>query len=130
MGESLKKFITNLRKDIGEIGQNAESVSAAAEELTATSTTMSANAEETSAQAGVVATASDEVGTNVQTVATGSEEMGASIREISENSSQAAKISTEAVEVAKRTNETISTLGESHYLHCRTNQPVGFERNY
>ena len=113
MGESLKKFITNLRKDIGEIGQNAESVSAAAEELTATSTTMSANAEETSAQAGVVATASDEVGTNVQTVATGSEEMGASIREISENSSQAAKISTEAVEVAKRTNETISTLGES-----------------
>jgi methyl-accepting chemotaxis protein len=113
MGESLTKFFKNLRNDIGEIGQNAESVSAAAEELTATSTTMSANAEETSAQAGVVASASDEVGNNVQTVATGSEEMGASIREISENSSQAAKISTEAVEVAKRTNDTISTLGES-----------------
>jgi methyl-accepting chemotaxis protein len=113
MGESLAKFFKSLRKDIGEIGQNAESVSAAAEELTATSTTMSANAEETSAQAGVVASASDEVGNNVQTVATGSEEMGASIREISENSSQAAKISTEAVEVAKRTNDTISTLGES-----------------
>jgi methyl-accepting chemotaxis protein len=113
MGESLAKFFKTLRDDIGEIGQNAESVSAAAEELTATSTTMSANAEETSAQAGVVASASDEVGNNVQTVATGSEEMGASIREISENSSQAAKISTEAVEVAKRTNDTISTLGES-----------------
>jgi methyl-accepting chemotaxis protein len=113
MGESLSKFFKSLRDDIGEIGQNAESVSAAAEELTATSTTMSANAEETSAQAGVVAAASDEVGNNVQTVATGSEEMGASIREISENSSQAAKISTEAVEVAKRTNDTISTLGES-----------------
>ncbi|MGK0180346.1 MAG: methyl-accepting chemotaxis protein, partial [Nitrospinales bacterium] len=113
MGESLTKFFKNLRDDIGEIGKNAESVSAAAEELTATSTTMSANAEETSAQAGVVASASDEVGNNVQTVATGSEEMAASIREISENSSQAAKISNEAVEVAKRTNETISTLGES-----------------
>ncbi len=113
MGESLTKFFKNLRNDIGKIGQNAESVSAAAEELTATSTTMSANAEETSAQAGVVATASEEVGSNVQTVATGSEEMGASIREISENSSKAAKVSTEAVEVAKRTNETISTLGES-----------------
>lgn len=113
MGEGLSKFFKNLRKDIGDISQNAESVSAAAEELTATSTTMSANAEETSAQAGVVATASEEVGTNVQTVATGSEEMGASIREISENSSKAAKISTEAVEVAKRTNVTISTLGES-----------------
>ena len=113
MGESLTRFFKALRDDIEEIGQNAESVSAAAEELTATSTTMSANAEETSAQASVVSAASEEVGNNVQTVATGSEEMGASIREISENSSQAAKISTEAVEVAKRTNETITTLGES-----------------
>ncbi len=113
MGEGLKSFFNSLRKDIGDIGNNAESVSAAAEELTATSTTMSANAEETSAQAGVVASASDEVGKNVQTVATGSEEMGASIGEISSNATQAAKISDEAVEVAKRTNSTISALGES-----------------
>jgi methyl-accepting chemotaxis protein len=113
MGEGLSKFFGGLCRDLGEIGQNAESVSAAAEELTATSTTMSANAEETSAQAGVVAAASEEVGTNVQTVATGSEEMSASISEISNSATQAATISNEAVEVAKRTNETITTLGES-----------------
>jgi methyl-accepting chemotaxis protein len=113
MGESLKKFFTGLRQDIANIGKNAESVSAAAEELTATSTTMSANAEETSAQAGVVSAASEEVGTNVQTVATGAEEMSASIGEISNNATQAAKVSSEAVEVAKKTNDTISTLGES-----------------
>ena len=113
MGEGLRKFFNGLRKDLGQIGQNAESVSAAAEELTATSTTMSANAEETSAQAGVVAAASEEVGTNVQTVATGSEEMSASISEISNNATQAATISNEAVEVANKTNETITTLGES-----------------
>ena len=113
MGESLKKFFTGLRNDIGNISHNAESVSAAAEELTATSTTMSANAEETSAQAGVVAAASEEVGTNVQTVATGSEEMTASISEISNNATQAASVSNEAVEVARKTNETITTLGES-----------------
>ncbi len=113
MGEGLKKFFTGLRKDIGDIGHNAESVSAAAEELTATSTTMSANAEETSAQAGVVAATSEEVGKNVQTVATGSEEMTASIGEISKNATQAATISNEAVEIAKRTNNTITTLGES-----------------
>ena len=58
MGEGLKKFISILRNDLGDIGKNAESVSATAEELTATSTTMSSNAEETSAQAGVVASAS------------------------------------------------------------------------
>ncbi|MBN4077853.1 HAMP domain-containing protein [Nitrospina gracilis] len=113
MGEGLKKFFTGLKSDIGSISKNAESVSVAAEELTATSTTMSANAEETSSQAGVVSSASEEVGTNVQTVATGAEEMGASIREISNNASQAAKISLEAVEVAKKTNETIGNLGES-----------------
>ena len=113
MGEGLKKFLSSLRNDLGDIGRNAESVSAAAEELTATSTTMSANAEETSAQAGVVASASEEVGNNVQTVATGAEEMSASISEIANNSTQAAQISNEAVQVAKRTNETISTLGES-----------------
>jgi methyl-accepting chemotaxis protein len=113
MGAGLKSFFKSLRNDIGEIGKNAESVSAAAEELTATSTTMSANAEETSAQAGVVAAASEQVGSNVQTVATGAEEMSASIGEISSNATQAAKVSNEAVEVARRTNETISTLGES-----------------
>jgi methyl-accepting chemotaxis protein len=113
MGAGLKNFLQSLRADIGNIGQNAESVSAAAEELTATSTTMSANAEETSAQAGVVAAASEEVGSNVQTVATGAEEMSASIGEISNNATQAAKVSNEAVEVARRTNETISTLGIS-----------------
>ncbi|MBT5470012.1 MAG: HAMP domain-containing protein, partial [Nitrospina sp.] len=113
MGAGLKKFLSGLRSDIGSISQNAESVSAAAEELTATSTTMSANAEETSAQAGVVASASEEVGNNVQTVATGAEEMSSSISEIANNSTQAAQISNEAVEVAKRTNITITTLGES-----------------
>ena len=60
MGEGLKKFFSSLRNDLVDIGKNAESVSAAAEELTATSTTMSANAEETSAQAGVIASASEE----------------------------------------------------------------------
>jgi methyl-accepting chemotaxis protein len=113
MGAGLHKFLSSLRNDLGDISKNAESVSAAAEELTATSTTMSTNAEETSAQAGVVASASEDVGNNVQTVATGAEEMSASISEIANNSTQAAQISNEAVEVAKRTNETISTLGES-----------------
>lgn len=113
LGKGLQKFFSGLRDDMGRIGQSAVSVSGAAEELTATSTTMSANAEETSAQAGVVAAASDEVGKNVQTVAKGSEEMSASIREIASNATEAAKVSTEAVEAAKKTNATIMTLGES-----------------
>ncbi len=113
VGEGLRKFFNNLKKDIGEIGETAQSVSAASEELTSVSSSMSANAEETSSQAGVVAAASEEVGINVQTVATGSEEMSASIGEIAANATEAAKVSNEAVEVTRRTNETISTLGVS-----------------
>jgi|GEM_PF-521089 methyl-accepting chemotaxis protein len=113
MGAGLKIFFESLREDISSIGENAQSVSAASEELTSVSSNMSANAQETAAQAGVVAAASEEVGTNVQTVATGAEEMSASISEIANNANQAAKVSMEAVEVAKRTNETISTLGIS-----------------
>jgi methyl-accepting chemotaxis protein len=113
MGSGLKKFFQSLRSDIGSIGETAQSVSAASEELTSVSSSMSANAEETASQAGVVAAASEEVGINVQTVATGSEEMSASIGEIAANATEAAKVSNEAVEVTRRTNETISTLGAS-----------------
>ncbi|QPJ64201.1 MAG: HAMP domain-containing protein [Candidatus Nitrohelix vancouverensis] len=113
LGEGLSKFFNELRNDLGRIGQTAESVSAAAEELTATSATMSANAEETSAQAGVVAAASEEVGSNVQTVATGSEEMSASIKEISSNATQAAKVSSQAVEITRKTSGTINVLGDN-----------------
>jgi methyl-accepting chemotaxis protein len=113
IGEGLKNFFNNLKKDIGEISETAQSVSAASEELTSVSSSMSTSAEETASQAGVVAAASEEVGTNVQTVATGSEEMTASISEIAANATEAAKVSNEAVEVTRRTNETISTLGVS-----------------
>ena len=113
MGAGLQKFLSSLRDDIRQIGENAQSVSAASEELTSVSATMSSNAEETAAQSGVVASASEQVGINVQTVATGAEEMSASISEIAQNANQAAKISVEAVEVTRKTNETISTLGVS-----------------
>jgi methyl-accepting chemotaxis protein len=113
MGDGLKQFFSSLRGDIGSIGETAQSVSAASEELTSVSSSMSTNAQETADQAGVVAAASEEVGTNIQTVATGAEEMSASIGEISNNATQAARVSTEAVEIARTTNTTIGALGES-----------------
>ena len=51
--------------------------------------------------------------TNVNTVATGTEEMSASIREIASNSSEAAKITSEAVTLAMNTNATVTQLDES-----------------
>ena len=113
MGEGLSKFLTDLRKSIGDIGKTAQTLGSSAEELTATSQQMGANAEETSAQANVVNAAADEVSRNIQTVATAAEEMGASIREIAQNANEAAKVGASAVQVTKETNETVAKLGQS-----------------
>lgn len=113
MGESLSSFISNLRKNISNIGINAQALAGAAEELTAVSQQMAGNAEETAAQAGVVSAASEQVSRNVETVATGTEEMSASIKEISKNASEAARVAATAVKVTETTNTIISKLGIS-----------------
>jgi methyl-accepting chemotaxis protein len=113
MGEGLSRFLTDLRKSIGDIGKTAETLGSSSEELTATSQQMGANAEETSAQANVVNAAADEVSKNIQTVATAAEEMGASIKEIAQNANEAAKVGASAVEVTEETNKTVGKLGQS-----------------
>ena len=113
MAEGLRQFLDNLRGNIGRIAENAELLAAAAEEMTSTSEQMGANAEETSAQAATVASATEQVDKNVQTVASGTEQMSASIREVAGNANEAARIASEAVAAAGRTNEIVGKLGES-----------------
>jgi methyl-accepting chemotaxis protein len=113
IGEGMSNFFIQLRKTIGQIGQNATSLASSSEELSSVSTQMSANAEETSAQANVVSAASEQVSKNVQTVATAAEEMTASIKEIAKNAAESAKVATTAVKVAEKTNTTVAKLGES-----------------
>ncbi|SRR5579883_1346455 len=96
-----------------QIEQNASTLSASAEELTAISQQMAGNAEETATQADVVSAASEEVSKSVGVVATSSEEMQASIREIAKSASEAARVAKSAVGVASTTNQTITKLGES-----------------
>jgi methyl-accepting chemotaxis protein len=113
MGEGLAAFLGDLRKSIGAIGTNAQTLAAASEELTAVSDQMTTNAEETSTQAGVVSAAAEQVNKNVQSVATSAEEMTASIREIAKNANESARVATAAVKVAQTTNATVAKLGES-----------------
>jgi methyl-accepting chemotaxis protein len=113
MGEGLAGFFTNLRKSIGSIGLNAQTLASSSEEMTSVSHQMAANAEETSAQSSVVSGASEQVSKNIETVATGAEEMGISIREIAKNANEAAKVAASAVQAAQITNATITKLGES-----------------
>ena len=113
MGEGLAAFFKALRNSVQQILQNAQSVGASSEELTAISQQMAGNAEETATQAKVVSAASGEVSKSVSIVATGGEEMLASIREIAKNSNESARVAKNAVVVADSANQTISKLGES-----------------
>ncbi|MBY0489616.1 MAG: PAS domain-containing methyl-accepting chemotaxis protein [Gemmatimonadaceae bacterium] len=105
--------VTEQKNLLSMVNSSANSLAAAAEELTATSHTMSATAEQTSAQANVVSAASEQVSRNVATVATGTEEMSASIREIASNAAEASKVAVHAVKVAESTNDTVAKLGVS-----------------
>lgn len=108
-----KQAETSLKRTLGIVNQNAQTLASAAEELSATAQQMSSNSTETSAQAGVAAAASEQVSQNIATVATSAEEMSASVKEIAKNASEAARVATQAVKVAEETNSTIGKLGES-----------------
>jgi methyl-accepting chemotaxis protein len=113
MSRALTRAQENLRDTISGVVETAQTVAAAAEQLSASSHQVVAGSDQTSAQAGVVAAAAEQVSRNVQTVAAGAEQMGASIREIAQNSSQAAKVAGQATEVAQTTNDQVSRLGVS-----------------
>jgi methyl-accepting chemotaxis protein len=113
MGEGLSTFFCNLRGNIGNIAQMAQTLASSSRELTAVSQQMASNAEETAAQANVASAAAEQVSSNVNTVSTAAEEMGASIREIAKSAHEAAKVATTAVRVAESTNATVAKLGES-----------------
>jgi methyl-accepting chemotaxis protein len=113
MAGALNRAVDSMRAAMVAIGQNAQTLAGASEELTAVSQQMSASSEETAAQAGVVSAASDQVSRNIQTVTASAEEMTASIKEIAKNASEAARVTAQAVQVTESTNATITKLGES-----------------
>ncbi|GIG35732.1 methyl-accepting chemotaxis protein [Cellulomonas pakistanensis] len=113
MAGSLNDAQVSLRSLMSGVVHTAQTVAAAAEELSAASHQVVAGSDETSAQAGVVAAAAEQVSRNVQTVAAGAEQMGASIREIAQNASQAAKVAGQATDAAAATNDQVARLGTS-----------------
>jgi methyl-accepting chemotaxis protein len=90
----------------GLVGGAARDVSAVAGDLAVATG-------ETASQARVVAAAADDISSNTQTAAAGAEQMSASIREISVNTTEASRVASEAVQVARQTDATIQQLGTS-----------------
>jgi methyl-accepting chemotaxis protein len=113
LAAGLEMLLATLRASMGNIGQTAETLAVAAEQLTILSQGMGTGASQTSDRASSASSASVEVSASIQTVATAAEEMTASIREIAKNASEAATVATGAVSVASDAQGTVASLGVS-----------------
>jgi len=106
----LEEIMENVRGEV--LGRMVE-LNNQSEELAASSQQMGSNSEQTERLASTVSSASEQTSRNVQAVATAAEEMTATLKEISGNVVKATQITSQAVQVASSTNDTISKLGES-----------------
>jgi methyl-accepting chemotaxis protein len=109
----VNRFIAQIADVIEKVDGSAQTVAAAAEQLSANTMQISSASDETSSQAGAVAMAAERVSSNVQSVAAGAEQMGAAITEISRNTSEAASMASRGREVIDLANGTVKQLGES-----------------
>jgi len=102
-----------MRRILAEVAVQAQTLAAAAEELTATSRQMSAAAQQTSAQLDVASATSERITANVHTVVSATEQMNLSVREIARQTSDAAAVAASAITAAEITNSRVSKLAES-----------------
>ncbi|HEY8333543.1 MAG TPA: methyl-accepting chemotaxis protein [Tardiphaga sp.] len=94
------------------VGQLVGLMASGSTELEATAQSMTGTAERTNQQATVVSTAANEASTRVQTVASAAEELSSSITEISRQVAQSAKITSHAVDSARRTDTIVRALAD------------------
>ena len=139
--EALNATIDNLADVLSNIKDNAETLAAAAEELSTVSSNLTEGSEELSDQAGNVAGATEQISTNINTMAAATEEMSVnvstvsstaeemsqtmesvaasvedmrkSINEIAENAGGGSRIASEAMDLARTATGTMHSLGES-----------------
>jgi len=97
----------------GAVGRIIETVSSAATELEASATTLTSTAERAQRTTTAVAAASEEASTNVQSVASATEELSSSVNEISRQVQDSARMATEAVDQARKTNDRVSELSKA-----------------
>ena len=96
-----------------KVGGLIASLSAEAEELTATAQALSDNSSRTDQQATAVAAAAREASGSVQTVAAAAEQLTASIAEINRQMANSSAVTSRAVNETQRTNTIVQALSES-----------------
>jgi methyl-accepting chemotaxis protein len=97
----------------GAVGQIVETVSSASSQLEASAGKLSSTAERAQELTTMVAAASEEASTNVQSVASATEEMSSSVNEISRQVQESARMATDAVDQARKTNDRVGELSKA-----------------
>ncbi|MCD5314405.1 methyl-accepting chemotaxis protein [Kineosporia babensis] len=92
LARSLAQVLEVTRASMAMIGRNADSLAAAAEQLTATTTSIRSSALDTSAQAEVAGGSAAEITSSIQSVSTAAGEMSGAIREIADNAGRASTV--------------------------------------
>jgi methyl-accepting chemotaxis protein len=95
------------------IGEIVETVSSASTELEASASTLTTTAVRSQELAIMVAAASEEASTNVQSVASATEELSSSVNEISRQVQESARMASEAVDQARKTNGRVGELSQA-----------------
>jgi methyl-accepting chemotaxis protein len=95
------------------VGEIVETVSSAATELEASASTLTTTAERAQEVTTMVAAASEEASTNVQSVASATEELTSSVNEISRQVQESARIASDAVDQARKTNDRVAELSKA-----------------
>jgi methyl-accepting chemotaxis protein len=109
----VNRFISQIGGVIAHVAGSAQTVAAAAEEMSTNTLAISTASEETSVQASSVSDLAATVSTNVQAVAAGAEQMGAAITEIARNTTEAATMAQRGRDVVDTANQTVVQLGQS-----------------
>jgi methyl-accepting chemotaxis protein len=108
--QDMQKLANDFEATVGEI---IETVSSASTELEASASTLTSTAERAERVTATVASASEEASTNVQSVASATEEMASSVNEISRQVQESARIASEGVDLAKKTNDRVGELSKA-----------------
>lgn len=110
LGSGLRSFMDDLCARVGDIRTSSNKVASAAGDVNRVSSEIQSNAAQTSERARAIAESASQVSEHIQSVAAAAEEFDASINEISRNTTSAATVASEALEIAQSTSASIADL--------------------
>lgn len=117
MNTSLEKARTNtttrMTKAANEVGALADTVSAAAVELRASSEQLVRSAQQTSGKSVTVAAATEEVTANIHSVSTATEQLGQAVLEVSRKAQETSALVQNAVSKVKASQDTMGSLSDA-----------------